>query len=410
MRQLRFCLVTTFYPPYNFGGDGVFVYRLAHALARRGHQVAVIHAADAFELLGGRPASGGYPDHPNITIHALRGSSRLDALLSHQLGRPTQHAAALERILDREQFDVIHFHNISLLGGPGVLAYGRGVKLCTMHDYWFVCATHVLWRFDREPCTQRTCLACTLVAKRPPQLWRYTGAIAQAAQHVDAFLAGSDFACQAAAANGFPAAVRRLAHFMPDAEADSPATAAPHARPYFLYVGRLERLKGPQTLVEAFRQYRAADLIIVGAGALEAELRAAAAELPHIHIRSWTPHHQLRGLYQGAIAALLPSLCYETFGLVGIEAFAAGTPLIVHAIGALPELVEPTRTGLIYRDQAELLVALESLRANPELRATMGAQGRLRYQNSYTEQRHMQDYLALIEEIQASKAEQGATA
>ena len=43
---LRIAMVTTFYPPYNFGGDGVYVQRLARALVRRGHHVEVIHDTD----------------------------------------------------------------------------------------------------------------------------------------------------------------------------------------------------------------------------------------------------------------------------------------------------------------------------------------------------------------------------
>ena len=48
---LSFCLVTTFYPPYHFGGDGICVYRLAQALARRGHRVDVLHSRDSLEEL-----------------------------------------------------------------------------------------------------------------------------------------------------------------------------------------------------------------------------------------------------------------------------------------------------------------------------------------------------------------------
>ncbi len=47
-RPLRICMVTTFYPPYNFGGDGIVVERLAAELADRGHHVEVIHCVDAF--------------------------------------------------------------------------------------------------------------------------------------------------------------------------------------------------------------------------------------------------------------------------------------------------------------------------------------------------------------------------
>ena len=52
-RPLRICMLTTFYPPFNFGGDGIFVERLAGALARRGHAVTVVHSLDAYHFLGG---------------------------------------------------------------------------------------------------------------------------------------------------------------------------------------------------------------------------------------------------------------------------------------------------------------------------------------------------------------------
>ena len=48
---LNFCMITTFYPPYNFGGDGIFIYRLSNALANRGHKVDIIHCKDAYLML-----------------------------------------------------------------------------------------------------------------------------------------------------------------------------------------------------------------------------------------------------------------------------------------------------------------------------------------------------------------------
>ena len=50
MKPLKLCMVTTFYPPFSFGGDGIFVYQLAHALAEKGHRVDVIHSEDAYRL------------------------------------------------------------------------------------------------------------------------------------------------------------------------------------------------------------------------------------------------------------------------------------------------------------------------------------------------------------------------
>lgn len=403
-RPLTFCMVTTFFPPYNFGGDGIFVYRLTNALARRGHSVHVVHDLDAFALLTDHEPKISYPLHPNVILHPLstKGVGPLDLFASHQLGRPVLKRSELQALLN-EPFDVIHFHNISLLGGPHVLRYGKALKLCTTHDHWFVCPLHVLWRFDREPCRQRTCLACTLHGRRPPQLWRYSGSVRRAVAEVDAFIAPSAFARESHQRNGFPAPMHVLPCFIPDAEVEQPAVAPPqHPRPYFLFAGRLEKIKGVQHVIEAFRTYNAADLLIAGTGTYEAELRAMAAGLPHVHFLGFLDHGRLRSLYAQALAVLVPSLCFETFGWVTLEAFANRAPVIVHDLGALPEVA--AGGGLVYRTQDEMAQAMETLRTRPELRQQLGEAGYQSYRQNYSEARHMELYFALIEELQQARA------
>jgi glycosyltransferase involved in cell wall biosynthesis len=166
--MLRFAMVTTFYPPYHFGGDALAVQRLTHALARRGHRVDVIHDIDAFRLL----SANGEPPAPrvpaNVRVHGLRSALRgLSSLATHQLGRPVVHGRRIQRILD-SGVDVIHYHNVSLVGGPGILGMGRGIKLYTAHEHWLVCPTHVLWRHNREVCTGRECLRCVICTTSVP--------------------------------------------------------------------------------------------------------------------------------------------------------------------------------------------------------------------------------------------------
>jgi glycosyltransferase involved in cell wall biosynthesis len=405
VKSRKICMLTTFFPPYNFGGDGIFVYRLTNALARQGNEVHVIHDVDAFKLLNGKPAQADYPLHPNVTVHPLSLSqfASLDLILQHQLGRPVMKQPAIARILKEHDFDVMHFHNISLLGGPQLLSYpSRAVKLCTTHDHWFVCATHTLWRYEREACTQRTCLSCTLHSRKPPQIWRYNGRLPRITQEVDAFIAPSHFARESHLRNGFPGHMVVLPNFMPDEDVKRLQAVKgdyQHPRPFFLFVGRLEKLKGLQVVLEVFRHYDKADLLVIGTGTYEAELRAMAVDLPHVHFMGFMGHEQISLLYQQSIAVIVPSICFETFGWVSLEAFIVQTPVIANRLGALTEVVEGA--GFLYETPQQMIDSMEQLRNNPDLRVKLGAQGYARYLENYTEAHHLTAYDQLITQIEA---------
>ena len=158
----------------------------------------------------------------------------------------------------------IHFHNVSLVGGPGVLAYGDGIKLYTTHEHWLVCPMHTLWRLDRETCERPTCLRCTLAYRRPPQLWRYGSLLERSAREVDLFLSPEPVhdrdasAARLRPADAAPAVLHPGSTPRRRLPLRRGTTAA--GRPYFLVVARLEKLKGVQTLIELFAGYDAAEL------------------------------------------------------------------------------------------------------------------------------------------------------
>ena len=195
MTRLRFGLLTTFYPPFNFGGDGIDVQRTARALVRRGHAVTVLHDVDAYQWLAGRQLPDQPVDQDGVEVIGLR--SRLGVLssvLTHQFGRPVVHGRTIARLIRDRQFDVVIFNNVSLVGGPGLLAFGAdALRVYMAQEHWLVCPMHVLWRYDREVCPKKECLRCQIRGKRPPQWWRYTGLLERSLRHVDLFLAGSEF-------------------------------------------------------------------------------------------------------------------------------------------------------------------------------------------------------------------------
>ena len=404
-QTLRFCLVSTFYPPYNFGGDGIYAHRLANGLARLGHQVTVLHSSTAYEVLAGAKPSGSYDDHENVTVRPIRTPlGKLGLLAVQQTGRPGLQAPALRQWLDHESFDVIHYNNISLLGGPHVFRYGTGLKLCTLIEHWLVCPMHVLWKFGREVCTRPTCLLCTIHGRRPPQLWRYMGLMRRATQSIDAFIGPSKFTIRMHRERGLRGTMIQLPLFHSELkvppEVNKPVN---DNHPYFLFVGRLEKIKGVQTIIPVFRKLRDVDLVVAGSGTYEQQLKQIAEGAPNIRFVGRADARQLSCLYQGAIATIVPSLCYETFGIIVAESFAARTPVIVRDHSSLREFIDEYGGGFTFSTEDELCFAIDRLRNDRELRGRLGRQGRAAYDAEFGEEPFLKHYLASVRRLLDAK-------
>jgi glycosyltransferase involved in cell wall biosynthesis len=396
-------MITTFYPPYNFGGDGIGIERFSHGLVRRGHQVTVVHDADSFTALsaGKSPKVPEQPDGLEIVSLRSRWGS-LASLVTQQTGRPLVHRRTLQRLLQQGQFDVINYHNVSLVGGPGVLSYGGGLKLYMAHEHWLVCPSHVLWRHGKERCTGRECLRCVLHYRRPPQYWRYSGYLNRQLGHLDACIAMSEFSRRKHREFGLPIDMEVVPYFLPDPEpeeldqAPSNAGSSPHARPYFLFVGRLEKIKGLDDVIPVFRDYPEADLLIAGDGEYGATLRRAAQGNDRVHFLGRVDQDKLAAYYQHAVALIVPSVCFETFGIILIESFRQRTPVIARRLGPFPEIVEKAQAGELFESSEELVAAMRRLQTDPAKRAELGTRAFQAYVDHWSESAVIPQYLGVV--------------
>ena len=397
---MRFAMLTTFYPPYNFGGDGMGIIRLAQALVRRGHHVTVIHDGDAYVSLAGRePATGRADD--GVDVVTLRSPlGRWSNLLTQQTGRPVVHRRAIERVLDAGHFDVTVFHNISLVGGPGILSLKRGVGLYMAHDHWLVCPSHVLWRHNRELCTGRECLRCVLTHRRPPQLWRYTGFLESELAHVDAFIAMSEFSRAKHREFGFPRDMEVVPYLLPDLtegnEAGGTSGEALPERPYFLFVGRLEKIKGLDDVIPVFARFDRADLLIAGDGDYAPALHALAGGNPRVKFLGRVPPADLSPYYRAAAALIVPSVCFETFGIILIEAFRQGTPVVARRLGPFPGILEHARAGDLFETPAELEAALHRYLDDAGRSERLGRAGRDAFTATWSESAVVPRFLSVV--------------
>jgi glycosyltransferase involved in cell wall biosynthesis len=331
----------------------------------------------------------------------------LSVLLTQQTGAPFfKKKHILKGMLENNGYDIIHYHNMSLIGITA-LKYGNAVKLYTTHEHWLVCPMHVLWKYNREVCKKRSCLSCQLLGKTPPQLWRYTGLLEKFLQHVDGFISPSRFTKNKHHEFGLNIPITHIPYFLPKlkkhAHEPQSESKSVHNRPYFLFVGRLEKIKGLQYLIPTFKRYDNYDLLIAGDGTYGNELKRLAEGSQNIKFLGRLDFDKLRDFYQKALAVIVPSICYEVFGIIIIEAFSMKTPVIVNDLGAMPEVIQDSGGGFVYRNEPELISAMDKLAKEPDLRRTLGEKGYQAYLKFWSQDVHIKQYLNFIKEIQIKK-------
>ena len=156
----------------------------------------------------------------------------------------------------------------------------------------------------------------------------------------------------------------------------------PRARSRMLFVGRRAVEKGIDVLAQAWPGCADIGLRVVGEGSAGAALESQAG----VEMLGGRSSAQVQIEMQSAAALVLPSICFENFPRTVVEAFGAGLPVIASRIGALAELVEPGKTGLLFEpgDAKDLARALRWAAAHPQQMAAMGANARARYEALYT--------------------------
>ena len=398
-RGLRFLMLTTFYPPLSFGGDAIGVQRLSRALVRGGHHVTVAYDADAYRTLA--PGVAPEPILDDEGVHVVPLESRwgmAGPLLVQQLGRPVVHHRRIRELIDDGGFDVVNFHNVSLVGGPRLLGMAPdAVTLFMAHEHWLVCPTHVLWRHGRERCDGRECVRCQLTYGRPPQLWRSTDLLERELAHVDTLIAMSEFSRDKHREFGLRRPMEVLPYFLPDPSPDDNLVgAAPQERPYFFFAGRLEKIKGLDDVIPVFRDFPDADLVIAGDGDHAPALRSLAEGLPNVRFLGRIAPEALRRYYKHAIALVVPSVCFETFGIVIIEAFRQGTPVVARRLGPFPEIVEQSGGGELFESASELRAALHRLSSDRTYRQRLATAGYRGYVERWSESAVIPRYLELV--------------
>ena len=350
------------YPPVMVGGLGRHVHALAEAMAAAGHEVTVLTR---------HPGTPGVP-YDEIAggvrvVRAAQDPTRIsfadDLLawtmaLNHALIRAGLAACA------GGSFDVVHAHDWLVAHAATTLEHHLGVPLVATlhsteagrHQGWLPGPVNrtihsVEWWLTFEA---RRVVTCSAYMR-----WEVTRLFELPAGKVDVVPNGVDAARWQVGPDRVAAARRRCA-------ADGPLVA---------YCGRLVHEKGVQDLLAAVprlrRRHPGLRVVVAGTGPAEAELRERARALRlgrAVAFAGFVADADLAALVAAADCAVVPSR-YEPFGMVALEAGAAGTPVVAADVGGLAEVVADGRLGVRFPagDPAALADAVSRLLADPEL-------------------------------------------
>lgn len=294
---------------------------------------------------------------------------------------------------------VMHVHNTFTAASPSVYAAAsaKGVPVVqTLHNYRFVCPAATAFR-DGHVCTD--CVgrsvpwpgvvhACVRGSRSQSLVVAATMALHRARgtyRGIDAYLALTNFQRQMMVAGGLPAArIRVVPNFLePDPGPGS------DSRTGLWFVGRLSVEKGIQVLLEAVPHLPGV-VSVAGTGPLESGVERA-QDAGHITWLGALDRAAVMERIRGAIALVVPSVCFEGLPLVVLEAFASGTPVIASRIGSLEELVDDGVTGLLVdpNNADDLAERLQWANEHPDEMREMGVNARERYQRHYRGETHL---------------------
>lgn len=315
----------------------------------------------------------------------------------------------MQALLERERPDIVHFHNIYHQLTPAIIKVARdfGCKtVLTAHDYKIVCPSYSMLR-DGKVCD--SCITGTVFnafryrcqegsASKSLLLsleatWQY---IAKNYQALDVIVSPSEF---------LRGVIKRT---LPDSRIDVIVNGIDDSLPlediadkgYLLFVGRLSREKGAESLLRAHQQMASKiPLKIVGHGPLYNHL---IEQYPHAEFLGYVQQGEgLDHLIKHARAVIVPSECYENCSMSVLEAMSFARPVIGARIGGIPEQIRDGVDGVLFEpgNVEELASVLDDFAQNPEKAHLMGRNARERLCEKYALRKHMDTLLNLYQEL-----------
>jgi glycosyltransferase involved in cell wall biosynthesis len=370
------------------GGVAAHVRASAALLARHGVDVHVLVAEvqpdrGAPEVANVQPAE----ETPGVTVHRRPELLNARASIRARLGASLAAAPTvihLHQRADAKLLDALRAH-------APVVVSAHGYAACTSGVYFFAPGQECT-RAHGPGCvfnlTVRGC-AHTHHLKPFPAKYREATRGVQTLARADLVLSYSSAVDRHLAANG----LTRRAVIPLFATMDAKVGSGHATRRRVVFAGRVAGPKGPGVLLHAAREVEA-EFVICGEGRRLQAMRRLARQLGverRVDFKGWLAPDALAQELADASVVAMPSRWPEPFGLVGIEALAAGRPVVASATGGILDWLQDGVNGLSVRpgDARDLARALDELLVDPERQRIMGEAGRAMVAARFSPERHL---------------------
>ncbi len=319
----------------------------------------------------------------------------------------------LRALLREKRPDIAHFHNIYYMMTPSVYKACRdeGVLVVqSLHNYRMMCSNALLfrdghvcedclkkdiWEGVKHRCFRDSSLMTAMMAFNLDKLWRRGVWI----NDVDRYIVAAEFTRRKYMDRGIP--VEKISykpHFI-----DVQRSRREKDAGYAFYLGRLSHEKGVDTLLDAWRSLKDIPLKIAGTGPMEEKLKSFAVGngLSQVEFLGFLKESQCLDILSEATALIIPSVCYENFPRVVVEAFACGVPVVASRLGSLQELIEDGETGLLFEpsDPKALVAAVRRCFENRLKTMQMGHNARGVFEDKYTVQTNHKRLMEIYEDV-----------
>jgi glycosyltransferase involved in cell wall biosynthesis len=388
VKSLHICYISQEYPPETgWGGIGSYTHEMAHALAGKGHRVTVVSRAV------GAPS---VTEHEGVAVHRVAPGPDWDSVPAlWRLNRvwPGFAWAAMKQIRKIHRatpIDIVEaaegrgdsFFTGLIPGGPKVL-----VRLHTARIF--------IDRLNKVPA----------LAGGRREYWLEKRAIAQASVLTAPSQAVIDLT------KTWVSIDSKKTFVVPnpiDSEKFSPSNSP--RRNLVLFVGRLERNKGVETIAAALplilEKFPAAEFCFLGRDSIDHDgaswrhkLNSAVGAKHQSHLRfEQVSREQLPDFYRQAAVCMLPSV-WENCPYAALEAMACATPLVATNGGGIPEIVENGVSGFLLQsgDARGFAARIVSLLEDAALRASIGEGARARVAEAFSVERVLPKMIAVYE-------------